>query len=286
MPASPDLTARPDLTMRPGPAPLTVVKCGGALAPGPVCADVAALAARGERVVLVHGGAKEITRLAGQLGVPERTLLSPAGVRSRHTDAAMLDVITLAMTGRAKPGLLAALAAAGASPVGLTGLDAGLLRARRKAAKRTVSGDRVLVVRDDYSGVITGVATGVLDLLLSGGFVPVVSPPAAGEDGHPLNVDADRAAAAVAAALGAQRLILLTGVPGLLADVSDETSVLPRCALPAEGPVPPEAAGGMHRKLIAAREALTGGVPDVIIADGRRDHPLAEPSGTVLEVCA
>jgi acetylglutamate/LysW-gamma-L-alpha-aminoadipate kinase len=273
------------MTPPPEPTPLTVVKCGGALNPGPACADVAALAARGGRVVVVHGGAKDITRLAAELGVPERTLLSPAGVRSRHTDAAMLDVITLALTGRAKPRLLAALAAAGASAVGLTGLDGGLLRARRKAAKRTVSGDRVLVVRDDYSGVVTAVATGLLELLLESGFVPVVSPPATGDDGQPLNVDADRAAAAVAATLGAQRLILLTSAPGLLADASNEATVLPRCVLPADGPMPPAAAGGMHRKLIAAREALAGGVPEVIIADGRRDHPLACPSGTVVEVC-
>ena len=88
----------------------TVIKCGGALDPVPVCADLARLAGP---CVLVHGGAPQIARLAAEMGIAQRTLLSPAGVRSRYTDAAMLDVVTLAMTGRAKPLLLAALTAHG-----------------------------------------------------------------------------------------------------------------------------------------------------------------------------
>ncbi len=260
---------------------ITVVKCGGTLDAGPVCEDLARL---GGPAVMVHGGAPEIARLAAELGVPARTLLSPDGVRSRHTDPAMLDVVTLAMTGRAKPRLLAALTAHGLRPVGLTGLDARLLRARRKGARRSVVDGRTVLVRDDHSGRVVAVEAGLLRTLLDGGFTPVVSPPAAGEDGAPLNVDADRAAAAVAASLGAARLVLLTGAPGVLTDASDETSVLTRCALEAEGPVPYAASGGMHRKLVAAREALLGGVREVVIADGRVRRPLTELTGTIVEV--
>jgi acetylglutamate/LysW-gamma-L-alpha-aminoadipate kinase len=265
---------------------LTVVKCGGALDPARMCADVARLRAQGQRVIVVHGGAPEIARLAAELGVPARTLLSPGGVTSRHTDLDMLDVITLAMTGRAKPRLLRALAAHGVRAVGLTGLDGGLLQARRKTAQRAVVDGRLLVVRDDYSGRVVAVATDVLRLLLDGGLTPVVSPPATGEDGHPLNVDADRAAAAIAGALGADRLLLLTAAPGVLADAGDPASVLPRCQLTADGPVPYAVTGGMHRKIIAAREALSRGVPQVIIGDGRTSQPLTQVSGTVMEVRA
>lgn len=260
---------------------LTVIKCGGALDPGPVCADVARL---GTPCVLVHGGAPQIARLAAEMGVAQRTLVSPSGVRSRYTDAAMLDVVTLAMTGRAKPLILSALSAGGMRAIGLTGLDAGLLRARRKGARRTVVDGRTVIVRDDHSGRVVEVADGVLRDLLDAGFTPVVSPPAAGEDGLPLNVDADRVAAAIAAAMGADRLVLLTAAPGVLADASDETSVLARCVLAREGPVPHAASGGMHRKLIAAREALLGGVAEVVIADGRTVRPLTEISGTPVEV--
>jgi [amino group carrier protein]-L-2-aminoadipate/L-glutamate 6-kinase len=262
---------------------LTVVKCGGALDPGPMCADVARLRGRGEHIVVVHGGAPDIAALAAQLGVPARTLVSPSGLTSRHTDAAMLDVITLAMTGRAKPRLLAALAASGVRAIGLTGLDGGLLRARRKAAQRTVVDGRPMLVRDDYSGRITAVAGDVLRLLLDGGLTPVVSPPAAGPDGGPLNVDADRVAAAIAGALHADRLVLLTSAPGVLTDAADETTVLARCALAPGAPVPPAATGGMHRKIIAARQALELGVPGVVIADGRTPQPLTQLSGTAME---
>jgi acetylglutamate/LysW-gamma-L-alpha-aminoadipate kinase len=264
---------------------LTVVKCGGALDPSAISADVGRLLERGgEQVVVVHGGAPDIVRLAGEMGVASRTLVSPSGVTSRHTDPAMLDVVTLALAGRVKPRLVRSLASHGVRAVGLTGLDAGLLRARRKSAQRAVSEGRTVLVRDDHSGRIVATRTDVLQVLLDGGMVPVVSPPAAGDDGCPVNVDADRAAAAVAAGLGADRLVLLTDAPGVLRDVCDAGSVLARCELPVEGPVPHAASGGMHRKLIAAREALLGGVRSVTIADGRTGRPLSEITGTIVEV--
>ncbi|WP_026416511.1 [LysW]-aminoadipate kinase [Actinomadura oligospora] len=263
---------------------VTVVKCGGAVPAEAVCAD---LADHVGEVVLVHGGAPEIARLSGELGVASRTLVSPSGVTSRHTDPAMLDVVTLALTGRAKPRLLRSLAGHGIPAVGLTGLDDGLLQARRKAAQRAVRDGRTVVVRDDHSGRVTEVRPRVLRVLLDAGFVPVVSPPATGEDGAPVNVDADRAAAAIAAALGAERLVLLTSAPGVLRDASDAGSLLGRCALPHEGPVPHAASGGMHRKLIAAREALLAGVPRVSVSDGRIPHPVTAAlggAGTTLEI--
>lgn len=261
-----------------------VVKCGGEIAADPVCADLASI---GGNVVIVHGGAPEIAKLAAQLGLRPRTLVSPSGVTSRYTDAAMLDVVTLAMTGRAKPRLLRALADRGVPAVGLTGLDAGLLQARRKPAQRSVQDGRTVIVRDDLSGRLTGVRPRVLRTLLDGGFVPVISPPATGADGAPVNVDADRAAAAVAGALGADHLILLTAAPGVLRDMSAEDSVLGRCVLPREGPVPYAASGGMHRKLIAAREALLAGVPRVTVSDGRAARPVSaalDGAGTTLEL--
>jgi [amino group carrier protein]-L-2-aminoadipate 6-kinase len=253
---------------------VTVVKVGGGdgVDPGRVCGDVAELAAAGEPVALVHGGAAEIDRLAAQLGLARRTLASPAGTTSRHNDPATLDALTMAMTGRVKPRLLAALAARGVPAAGMTGLDAGLLVARRKGAQRAVVDGRTVVVRDDLSGRIVAVDPTLPRLLLAAGIVPVVSPPAAGEDGRPLNVDADRAAAALAAALGAARLVLLTGAPGVL---GDGDVPMARLELPAEGPVELGWSGGMRRKLHAARDALAGGVPQVVVGDGRVEHPLA-----------
>jgi acetylglutamate/LysW-gamma-L-alpha-aminoadipate kinase len=254
--------------------PATVVKVGGGAGvdPGPVCGDVAELAAAGEPPVLVHGGAAEIDRLAAQLGLARRTLTSPAGTTSRYNDPATLDALTMALAGRVKPRLLAALAARGVPAAGLTGLDAGLLVARPKGAQRAVVDGRTMVVRDDLSGRIVAVDPTLPRLLLAAGIVPVVSPPAAGTDGRPLNVDADRAAAALAVALGAARLVLLTAAPGVL---GEGPAPLPRLALPPKGPLELGWSGGMRRKLHAARDALAGGVAQVVVADGRVERPLA-----------
>ncbi|RKS08409.1 N-acetylglutamate kinase [Nocardiopsis sp. Huas11] len=253
--------------------PILTVKCGGhgAVAADRVCADVAALAERAP-VVLVHGGSAEIERLSGRLGVPSRQIRTNTGITSRHTDDATLDVLLMAFAGVVKPRLVNALQRSGADAVGLTGLDGGLLRARRKFVRRAGEDGRRYLVRDDRSGRVTAVRERLLQRLLEEGIVPVVSPPALADDG-PVNVDADRAAAAVAVALGSPTLVMLTGVPGVLSDPSDEGTALQECAVGPEG-APPFLGGGMGRKLIAAREALAGGVGRVLISDGRVDRPV------------
>ncbi|ARZ72282.1 [LysW]-aminoadipate kinase [Streptomyces sp. HU2014] len=263
-----------------------VVKCGGNAAVDPlaVCEDIAGLTRERRPVVLVHGGSADIEGLAARMGVVSRRLTAPDGVSARYTDAETLQVVHLALAGLAKPRLLTALASAGVSAVGLTGLDGGLLRARRKTAHRAVVDGRRIVIRDDHSGRITEVNDALLRTLLAAGHVPVVSPPAVAEDGNPVNTDADRAAAAVAAGLGAGTLVLLTGAPGVLADPADESSVLPVCAVAPSG-TPPFTGGGMGLKLVAAREALQGGVGRVLIADGRRRDPVrAALGGAATEV--
>jgi acetylglutamate/LysW-gamma-L-alpha-aminoadipate kinase len=257
--------------------PLTVVKCGGnpAVDAAGICADIARLVHEGHSILLVHGGSGEIGRLAGRLDVPQRTLTAPDGVSTRYTDPDTLEVVVLALAGAVKPRLVAELARHHVPAVGLTGMDGGMLRARRKAAVRAVIDGRTVLVRDNHSGRITTVHPELPRTLLRAGCVPVVSPPAIDEHDQPVNVDADRAAAALAAALGADQLLLLTGAPGVLADPGDPTSVRSRVRIAPSGAPDPSATGGMALKLIAAREALAGGVTTVRIADGRTPHPVS-----------
>ena len=255
--------------------PVLVVKCGGhrAVDADTVCRDVAGLVRAGRPVVLVHGGSDQIDALAARLGVPRREQVAPDGVPARHTDDATLEVVTLALAGLVKPRMVTALHRYGARAVGLTGLDGGLLRARRKPPQRAIVDGRRVLVRDNRAGTVERVDIDVLLLLLRRGIVPVVSPPALAGDGEPVNVNADRAAAAVAAALRAD-LVLLTGAPGVQSDPADEGSVLATCAVPRSGAPDRSARGGMALKLVAAREALLGGVPRVRIADGRGPGPV------------
>ncbi|MET9499400.1 [LysW]-aminoadipate kinase [Streptomyces sp. NPDC006552] len=252
-----------------------VVKCGGnaAVNAEAVCADLARLSAPGRHLVLAHGGSADIEQLASRLGVESRRLVAPDGISTRHTDSAMLEVVQLALAGSTKPRLLRHLQRHGVQAVGLTGMDGSLLRARRKSALRAVVDGRATIVRDNHTGRITDVNTDLLEDLLHSGWLPVVSPPAMAEDGRPVNTDADRAAAAVAGALRADALVLLTGAPGVLADADDPASALDVCAVPPEGP-PAYRGGGMGLKLIAAREALRQGCERVVIADGRAERPV------------
>jgi acetylglutamate/LysW-gamma-L-alpha-aminoadipate kinase len=253
---------------------LTVVKLGGAagLDPVGICRDIAALLDRpGQRVVVLHGGSAEVDRLATRLGVPQRRLRTPSGTSSRYTDPATLEVLTMALAGLVKPRLLAEFARLGVSTIGLTGIDAAILRAQRDPAHRAEVDGRQVLVRDDMTGRISHVNAAPLNALLDSGLTPVLSPPALAQDGSPVNVDADRAAAAVAVALRADRLLLLTNVPGVLSTPGDDTSLIRRCAVDTRTgrPIGLEVGGGMAVKLRAAGAALAAGVPHVVIGDGR-----------------
>ncbi len=249
--------------------PVVVKIGGGDLAVEDICADVSWLVARGHPVVIVHGGAGQTDRLAARLGVRQRRLTTPAGSSSRYTDPATLEVLTLALAGQVKPRLLAALRQSGVRAAGLTGIDGCLLTAFRESAHRAVIEGRTMLVRDDHSGRITHTDPAIVRLLLAGGVVPVISPPALDQHGQLVNVDADRAAAAVAAAVCASRLLFLTAAAGVLADAADQTSVIAELRVPAGGPLRfGPAGGGMATKLLAARDALRAGVP-VSISDGR-----------------
>jgi acetylglutamate/LysW-gamma-L-alpha-aminoadipate kinase len=143
------------------------------------------------------------------------------------------------------------------------------------------------VLRGEYSGKIERVNETLLEALIEGGFVPVVAPLALSYEREALNVDGDRAAAAISSALGAESLVVLSNVPGLLRDPSDEESLIshiPRAK--AEEHLDRYARGRMKRKILGAIEALDDGVGQVIIADGRVDHPIQRAlagRGTVIE---
>jgi acetylglutamate/LysW-gamma-L-alpha-aminoadipate kinase len=250
------------------------------------CADVARLYAGAERVALVHGGSAAATRLGEALGHAPRFLTAPSGVRSRYTDARTLEVFTLALGG-VNAEIVARLQARGVDALGLSGIDGRVLEGRRKEAVVTVEDGRRRVIRDDRSGTVERVNAPLLRTLLESGYVPVLSPPALSPDG-PINVDADRASALVASALGAHTLIVLTNVPGLLRDPADPTTLVPQVRGDGELEAALElAASRMRIKLLAARAALHGGVARVVIADGRRGSPVSralDGEGTIVEL--
>jgi acetylglutamate/LysW-gamma-L-alpha-aminoadipate kinase len=254
---------------------LSVIKIGGGtgINQSAALSDIAACVARGEQVVVLHGCSTATDRLAADLGQPVRHVISTAGVRSRYTNAEALQTFIMAAR-RVNTELVQALQNLGVNALGLSGLDGGLLRGPRKEALRIVEDGRQRVIRDDFTGRVERVNTALLHLLLEGGYVPVIAPLALADTGEAVNVDGDRAAAMVASALGAETLVILSNVPGLLADMHNERSLVTSLSAAEISRYETLSAGGMRRKLIGAREALRGGVCRVVLADGRVEHPL------------
>ena len=261
-----------------------VVKIGGGagIATERIVGEIAQYVADSRRIVLLHGGSDLTTTLAERLGHPARMITSPGGMVSRYTDRETLRIYMMAVAGQINSELVALLQRNGVNALGLTGVDGRLLLARRKPVVRSVTPEgRTLVLRDDYTGQIEAVNSALLHQLLDAGYMPVIAPLALSHAGECLNVDGDRAAAAVASALHAPALVLLTNVPGLLRNLDDPSTLMR--AIPADELMDAMkyARGRMRKKLLGAQEALNGGVPRVLIAASLQ-HAL-NGAGTTIE---
>jgi acetylglutamate/LysW-gamma-L-alpha-aminoadipate kinase len=250
---------------------ILIVKLGGGagLDFSASCDDLAALA-RKRPVVVVHGVSALANRLCEERGVPVRTLDSPSGHSSRYTDPQIRDIFVEAAQ-IANRQIVDCLQAQGIDAIGVH----EAIQGTRKTAIRAIVDGRVRVVRDDYSGSITGVDANHLRQLLENGQVPVLPPMAFSDDGM-LNIDGDRASAAVASALNAQELVILSNVRGLYRRFPDESSFVQQVPGPQLDTALEWAQGRMKRKVIGAQEALQGGVQRVIIGDGRIANPVQE----------
>jgi acetylglutamate/LysW-gamma-L-alpha-aminoadipate kinase len=256
---------------------MIVVKAGGnvGLDVEAVCADIVELVHSGEQVVLAHGGSHEINAISEKMGHPPRFVTSVSGHVSRYTDRETLEIFVMVAAGRVNKMLVERLQQLGVNAIGLSGLDGRLLRARRKPALRIVENGKHKVLRGDHSGKIEEVNVALLSSLLDAGYVPVVAPVAMGHNGEALNVDGDRVAAAISAALKASTLVILSNVPGLLRHFPDEASLIRHIPLEqAEKHMDKYAQGRMKRKILGAIEALHEGVGQVVIADGRVEQPV------------
>ena len=252
--------------MTPRRRPPAVIKLGGELLEEPArlrrLARALADVADREPLVVVHGGGREVDAEMARLGIPKRAV---DGLRI--TDGATLDAVAGVLAGRVNTRLVAALGAAGASAVGLTGADGGLAPVRRERRYRAADGSEV-----DLGFVGRPVGTnppGLLLDLLAAGHVPVVASLSAGAGGQIFNVNADTLAGFLAARLGAGRLIVAGGTAGVL---DAEGRTIPTVddrgidALIDGG----QASAGMVAKLLACRAALKGGAGAVAIVDGRQ----------------
>lgn len=242
-----------------------VVKFGGSALEagslGTLAEDLVALARVGVRPVLVHGGGPEITRVLAQLG-KESTFVDGL----RVTDAETMAVVEMVLAGRVNKHLVACIQLAGGTAVGLSGVDGGLFAARRRGGEPDLG----------FVGEVTEVRVGLVAHLLADGVVPVIATVGLGDDGERYNLNADTASAALATALAADKLILLTDVDGIYVEDAGERARLselsPAAAreLVADGTV----TRGMIPKVEACLQALAGGVASAHIVGAGIPHGL------------
>lgn len=252
-----------------------------------LCEQLALLWSFSIRVVVVHGGGAELDAVCEAMHIPVQKV---AG--RRVTSPEVLDAAKMVFAGQVHMDLLAELQAAGVPAVGLTGLDAGLVKATRRPPMAVVPDGATEPELVDFGlvGDIEAVDPGVLSHLLEGGFMPVVAPLSGGEDGAIYNTNADTIAASLAVALKAEKLFFLLSVPGLLKDVARPSSLIPHATLAelagyeAKGIV----SGGMRPKAAALKAALAGGVPSAHLVSGVAPDALLgevftnEGSGTMI----
>ena len=248
--------------------------------------DVHFLHQVGLRPVIVHGGGPQISAML------ERLAIEPEFVGGlRVTTPAAMDVVRMVLTGQVQRELVSLINAEDACSVGISGEDGGLLRAKRRCT--SVQGEPIDIGR--VGDVVRVDPQAVIDLL-DAGRIPVVSTVAVDidEPGEVLNVNADSAASALAVALGASKLLILTDVEGLLAKWPDESTRIRRIGVSAAEELMPGVSAGMAPKLEACIRAIRGGVPQAHMINGKLHHSMlvevftTEDMGTMVlpdEVC-
>jgi acetylglutamate kinase len=247
-----------------------VVKAGGgvfadAAAVRGLIEQIAILHYFGVRVVFVHGGGPQLTEITEALGVPTRMVQG-----RRVTDQKAIDATAMVLNGLINTKLLAYCREMNIDAIGISGVDAGLIRAHKRAPVKLDTGETV-----DYGfvGDIDSVDTSVINKLLDSGLMPIVSPLSADDSGTLLNINGDTVAAAIGAALKAEKLMLCTGAPGILANVEDPSSVISYTDLAGLKRLREEKkiVDGMLPKAKAIEDAIRGGV--------RRVHVMSYKSG-------
>ena len=225
-----------------------------------VMSDMILLSLVGIHVVLVHGGGPEINDMLGRVGKESRFV---DGLR--YTDEETVDIVQMVLAGKVNKALVQLIQSGGGRAIGLCGLDDGLIR-----AKKMRSPDIGMV------GEITSINVSLINDTLGLGYMPVIATVAGGEDNAVYNINADTAAARIAAELGAEKLILMTDIRGLLQDKDDESTLIPVVhvsdvpMLKNQGII----SGGMIPKIDCCVEAVLRGVRRAHIIDGRIPHSI------------
>jgi acetylglutamate/LysW-gamma-L-alpha-aminoadipate kinase len=264
----------------------TVVKIGGRLTERPflneIGADIARNPALGS-ILIVHGGGDLVTQFGERMGIRQKFVTAPSGVRSRYTDNETLQACLMVLAGLVNTRIVQTFEQQGVQALGLTGADCELIRADRREKIVVVERGRKRAINGGYSGKPSAINSALIESLFDLRIVPVVAPLGIDAGKDLVNMDGDSAAAAIASGLKAETLLFLTDVDGLFAD----GKVVPRVTPVELDALIKTTGAGMNRKLLSALRALEGGVSKVVISNGKIKRPisaaLSNGCGTVIQ---
>lgn len=253
---------------------MITIKIGGSVVDGLHPSTISDLkkVSEKEKVILVHGGGKEVTRISEALGKEQKFIVSPGGIKSRFTDKETVEIFTMVMSGKINKMIVGMLQKNGINAVGLSGVDGRIIQAERKKKLIVINEKgRKMAIDGGYTGKINDVNSSLIQSILDQGYVPVISPIAISEESDFLNVDGDRAAAYVAGKMQSDKILFLTNVDGLLMD----EKLVKKLSLAEAKEILPKIGFGMEKKILAATESLEMGVKQALIANGQRENPIS-----------
>lgn len=253
---------------------MIVIKIGGSIVDGLHSSTILDLKKilKKDKVVLVHGGGKDVTIIGNKLGKEQKFIVSPGGVKSRYTDKETAEIYTMVMSGKINKTIVRMLLNNKINAAGISGIDGSTIEATRKKKLLIVNDKgRKMIIDGGYTGKINKINTLLIRKLLEGNFVPVVSPIALSEEIEFLNVDGDRAAAYIAGELSADKVIFITNVNGLI--LNDE--LVTKMTYDKANESLPKIGYGMEKKVMACIESLDMGVKEAIIASGNVENPIS-----------
>lgn len=245
---------------------VVVVKYGGNAMINPelkraVMSDIVLLSLVGIKTVLVHGGGPEINQMLGKLGIESRFV---DGLR--YTDAETVDVVQMVLAGKTNKDLVSLIGVSGGKALGLCGIDGGMIKAKKLEGENDLG----------FVGDITSINTAPIVNALENGYIPVIATVGSDENGQIYNINADTAAAEIAAALKAENMLMLTDIRGLMRNVKDDSSLISSVKLGevegliSEGII----SGGMIPKVKSCKTAVSRGVGKAVMIDGRIPHSI------------
>ena len=253
---------------------MITIKIGGSVVDGLHPSTISDLkkVSQHEKIILVHGGGKEVTKISEALGKEQKFIVSPGGIKSRYTDKETVEIFTMVMSGKINKMIVRMLQKNGINAVGLSGIDGKIIQAERKK-KLIVRNEkgRKMAIDGGYTGKIQDVNSSLVSVILDQGYVSVISPIALSEEFDFLNVDGDRAAAYVAGKMHSDKILFLTNVDGLMMD----DKLVKKLSLSEAKKILPKIGFGMEKKILAATEALELGVKEALVANGQKENPIS-----------